>query len=364
MKKIALCVNHYHPCIGGSEYVVENVAKYMSNFCEVFVITPRQEGRNIEKYKPINVIEYIVGSNEDFLRKLNHIKPDSVMVYSDMFECFKSLITSTNFNIHLALCGASWLYKNPHFVNIINRKHNIQSFICHSTIDRDYKLCSNSEFRSRTHVIRNGVHTQEFDTNDIMKDVLVNRLGLPEHCYKKCWVLNVANFFPGKGQDILQSVIKRVNRDVFYIQVASDMSFTNIGKVLESKWIKNKDENSILLKNIKREYIIGLMKQSNVFAFTSEKEVAPITILESMTASLPWVSTNVGNVSELSGGLCIKAPKDSRDYSVFNDLIVDEFAENISKALTLPTIGDDGRRHVEKEFRWEDILPKYRVLDA
>ena len=53
----------------------------------------------------------------------------------------------------------------------------------------------------------------------------------------KKWILNVSNFFPGKGQENIPKILNQVKslEDVLYIQVCSDIEF-NVGKTLESSW--------------------------------------------------------------------------------------------------------------------------------
>ena len=106
---------------------------------------------------------------------------------------------------------------------------------------------------------------------------------------------------------------------------------------------------------------IEFSENSNVFLFPTEKEVAPIVLLESMAASLPWISADVGNARGLEGGKVVSAQKDSRYHSVFDERVKSLFAKGISGLLAQPTVGDDGRRQVET-MTWDKILPRYISL--
>jgi len=107
----------------------------------------------------------------------------------------------------------------------------------------------------------------------------------------------VSNFFPGKGQEHIINILDKLpnKEDYSYLQISSNIDFS-IGKTLENKWNNQVMQCHNLdirwLKNLSRQDTIGYFKNSNVFVFTSEKEVAPIVTLESMAARLPWVSTD------------------------------------------------------------------------
>ncbi|MBE6909141.1 MAG: glycosyltransferase family 4 protein [Ruminococcaceae bacterium] len=58
-----------------------------------------------------------------------------------------------------------------------------------------------------------------------------------------------------------------------------------------------------LLTGISREDTVELIKNSYACLLTSENEYLPITIIESLAAGKPYISTNVGVVPQLPGGV-------------------------------------------------------------
>jgi glycosyltransferase involved in cell wall biosynthesis len=96
---------------------------------------------------------------------------------------------------------------------------------------------------------------------------------------------------------------------------------------------------------------------ADLFLFTSRVECAPLVILEAMAAGRPWVSYDVGNVSELAGGI-----------------VASSFQELVAAAREVldgsrPGLGPQGRQAWEASHRWEDIVPRYEsafteVLEA
>ncbi len=366
--KLVFCVNHYAPLIGGAEAVVKALAEFFSERHEVYVLTRRVRSRNHEAFKSYSVIEYLPGDVDAFWKKLNQISPDAVMVYSDVFDFFRHIISvQAKFRLFIALCGANWIYRtgNRSYANLFARNSiNIEKIICHSKCERDYRLCSNPKLLPKTEIIPNGLHLSEFDGNNMKREDLA-----PEVAGKR-WILNVSNFFPGKGQLHLIDIIKRLPdpESLVYLQVSNDIDFS-VGEKLEIAWKKsvvvNLDKTGVvtlLLKNLPRNKVIGFFKQSNVLAFTSEKEVAPIVLLESMASNLPWIASDVGNALELQGGTVIKAVKDRHYHSHFDERVNNLFANAIVSSFNSPAIANAGRSQIEADLTWNKIMPRYASL--
>ena len=131
------------------------------------------------------------------------------------------------------------------------------------------------------------------------------------------------------------------------------------------KWrrrLSKTDINFVLAKDISRKYTVGLFKNSNVFLFPSEKEVAPLVLLECMTAKLPWVSSDVGNAKDLSGGVCITAAKNSKYYNAIDTRVKKLLASGIKKVWDMPQYANEGRFSIEQSLTWNKILPKYKEV--
>lgn len=363
--KIIICVNHFDPAVGGCEIVTKTIANHLSQDHEVFILTRRLKNRDHRKFTDYKVLEYLVGDERTFAHHIQKTSPNLVFVYSDVFDFFRLIAFRQNpFRTILALCGANWLHSNRNYINMLNRNMgSIDALVCHSKYDRDFKLCSSGNFKDKTVVIPNGVSTSEFDKNNLTRQDL-----LPDLTSRR-WVLCVSNFFPGKGQEHLVRILNNIEtpEEVVYIQVSNDIDFA-IGKQLEQKWkvlsrpLTKKGMAVKLMKNLPRDNVVGFFKNSNVFAFPTEKEVAPLVLLESMAAELPWVSTDVGNALGLKGGTCIRAAKNIRYHTVFDKRVSDLFLQGIYNNWSSQKEGESGRHQIVNELTWDKILPKYTEL--
>jgi len=359
--KIAICTNHFDPLVGGSEYVTNVLAQFLSQEHEVCVLTRPALGRERSKYLPIRIVEYQTRYAADFMKKMTMIAPDVIFIYSDLFDFFKELVLYENpfkSKIIVALCGANLLHLQPSLsMTFFRRLDRISAIVCHSKWGRDYKLCSHKEANPKTYVVPNGVHLSDF-SNLIKKNHLAEIYNLPMDMQ---WSVNVSNFYPGKGQEHCFRIAKHFPQ-LTHIQIAHSIPYS-IGDVLETSWQKkSKGSNSSLLKNIPRQHVLSFLRASNLMMFTSEKEEAPLVLLEAMACELPWVSADVGNTRGLKGGICVNAPKDAKHNSVFSETVISSFVDAVKEVLVKPTLGREGREQIEKQFQWNHILPQYKFI--
>jgi len=364
---IVLCTNHFPPFIGGCETVTSKLVNYLAERGHnVYVATRRSRSRNPRNFPSIHFIEYLVGRYQEFETSLNKVKPDLIFIYSDVFDFTRQVFRYKNLKrLILAPCGANWFYANKNYVNNVLYRHSnkLDRIICHSKHNPDYKLCSVDRLKNKTVVIPNGVDLDEFKNNTLSRnDLLPNMADKP-------WLLNVSNFFPGKGQHHLVDILNMLpqKKEFVYIQVFSDIEFP-IGAQIEGKWEKlckmnlNKNIHFVKIKNASREKVVGYFNNSNMFVFPTEKEVAPIVLLEAMAAGIPWVAADVGNTQDLKGGRAISAIRDSRYHSVIDKRVKTLFAKSIKEMYNKPSLGEQGRQQIIDELNWEKILPQYASI--
>ena len=96
--------------------------------------------------------------------------------------------------------------------------------------------------------------------------------------------------------------------------------------------------------------VADALAAADLFLFTSRVECSPLVILEAMAAGTPWVSYDVGNVSELPGGLV------ARDY----DELLDRAGQILDGAH--PELGAQGHEAWDKTHRWENIIAQYESV--
>lgn len=120
------------------------------------------------------------------------------------------------------------------------------------------------------------------------------------------YFIYISNYHPGKNQMLLLKAIYLMKNDfklVFVGSQANDYFY----KLIELKDkldiqynVKKKVE---FLYNIDRKEFPHLLQNAYAYIMTSKREVFPITVVEAMASGIPYISTDVGIVKYLPGGI-------------------------------------------------------------
>lgn len=362
--KLVLCCNHSWPHIGGTEKVVRQISTSMSEKYghDVFVIS-----RSLLKPIKDGKISMIPCSRDplSFLKQIQALKPDHTFVYSDCFSFWPTIVDNAEKipgRKSIALVGMNYMLSHRNVFNIFRDKKDQFRIVTHSDNYQDYKDCT--YYNLPVTVINNGINLPEFS-----KEV---SNPLPENLKDKKIILCVSNFFPGKGQDHFIEVANRLSRkrdDFVVVFISSTVNFF-YAQVLRNKvegLLKKASFPFLFLKDIDRDQVIRYFLSSSVFAFPTQKEVAPVVVLESMASKLPWVSMPVGNTRLLKGGFLVPySTKDKDGYALYNEQSYDVFTNHLYNILEnddlRKTLGEEGYYQIANEYNWEKIEAQYNDL--
>lgn len=362
--KIVLAVNFSYYHIGGSERVVKQISDAMATDPyrhEVIVLS-----RSIDKPFIHNGVNYqlCAQSGEAFIKQLQKLNPGHTHIYSDCFAFWPDLLKQPEKvpgTKSCALVGMNFTLARKNLIGDLKGRQNQIHCITHSDNYQDYQACVNEQIKVT--VIPNGIDLTEFDN--------ASPYVLPGTEGKKV-ILCVSTFFPGKGQEYLVEVLKRLHkkRQDWCLVICSNrvnFAFAQFLSERTRKALKSSPFESHFQVDLPREKIVGLFKSSRVFAFPSQKEVAPLVAIESQAARLPWVALPVGNVPQLKGGL-IAAPgvKDIHGYIRYCEESYETFAGNLDKLLGDDTLCSQlahaGREQVEQVYNWQKIAEQYNAV--
>lgn len=358
--KIGICVNHSYPHVGGSEKVAQQIAESLVSSCNcqclVFSGTTKNPfvHNNVE-YHPI----FDLGAKfVDYTKKLGI---QSMLVYSDYFRHWPIMINnpkSLGYKLALATVGMNATLEKPILLKRLVQNKDIIKLITHSNSYQDYKLCEAKGLD--TIVIPNGVDLNEFKVN---KGLFRSKYDLKD----KKILLCVSNFFPGKGQEHLIPICKSLSiKDYCLVSISSTPSF-QAAEILKTRFKNLSAQEGINMKmftDLPREEVISAFIDADIFVFPTQKEVAPLVVLEAMAAQTPWISMPVGNVASLEGGIVIPSNgKDPNGNCLYNEQVYELFAkyistvvndENFSKELT-----DKGIEMISSTYSWDSIFKSY-----
>jgi glycosyltransferase involved in cell wall biosynthesis len=173
--------------------------------------------------------------------------------------------------------------------------------------------------------------------------------------YSKKYLINVSSFQRIKNQELLLKA--------FYKSRCKDYALILIGSsetAYYKKLIHAKEQLDILYGRREVDFKIGLSREqirnyvanAKLFLASSTIDVFPVVIAETMAVGVPFVSTDVGCVRFLPGGVIIK-----------NE---DEMAYWIDQLISHPEVakklGEVGRCYAEKEMRIENKINEFEKL--
>ena len=368
-KKILILSNYALPFqIGGSEMVIHEIAKNLHNNHEWNVTIGASNVPEKTKLDGVS-IKKSPSTKSSLIRFCNNEKPDAIFVYSDAYVNWRDILmfsSSLSGKLFLSPVGFNHTLKNKFLERLLKKNQDNLEFICHSKnyVDYDYTM----NFSSKTHVIPNGVSIDEFNAP------YNGKLDKLKRDYSNI-LLTVANFFPGKGYDGLLKVydeLYKIRKDFAVAIVASKVSWN-----VANNWLarmrqvfKSRPYKVKFFLDMDRPEVVQCFLGSDLFVFPSQKEVAPLVLLESMAAGLPWVSLPVGHTRDLCGGEVLDGVPRKPDGSCgYNDSVIKNMALKIDSLLNnkelMLQLSNDGISEVEKNLNWEKICQSYsRVFGA
>lgn len=344
---------------------------------DVTVITSPARGRNIQalKNEGISVIEMNVkgdgnmrnrprGDIAEYQERISTFKADAILfanwqtsftnlafpVFSSISA--KKILISHGLSVNSILQYKSllnWLawrpyvWKMPRMIRALD--HIV--FLCNcSDRDRFYDkyLCQKLGYENYS-IIPNGTYPMKAESDC---NYFRNKHGIST----KHMILHVANYETIKNQIMALKAFRESEvEDATIVFIGSNKN--GYSDALES-FAKRKgiNEKVIILARVTREDIINAYLTADIFVCSSLQEVQPLVILDAMNYGVPFISTDVGCVAELPGGITCKTQADMAHK--LRKLIYDD--------SLLRSLREEGRRACEQVYSWEVAVNKYEHL--
>lgn len=166
-------------------------------------------------------------------------------------------------------------------------------------------------------------------------------------------LLFVANYNRGKNQMfLLDSVLKCKSNNFCLTLIGSEKNkyYFKLKKYIESN-PKLRSKVNLLVK-VPRNLVVEKTKEAYIYLCSSISEKQPVSIMEAMSASVPFISTDVGCVSSFPGGIIVSNPNDMAKKI---DLLLAD--KHLHKKLS-----EEGREYAEKNFRLKDKINQFENI--
>ena len=343
--------------VGGSEFVIKNISDHLVKNFNYKINIYAYNYKKVYNYSDnIKLIPCFRGNN--ILTQVS--QNDHIFIYSDSFWSLDALLKNIKLidpGSSCALVGAYHLQSHPDILGILKSNINKFNLITHSSITPDYKFCIDNDLPVK--VLPNKVDLSEFKNNNID---FRRKYNIKE----KYIIINISNFFYGKGFEVLPKIYKKLSKkldDFIILQLSNTVEYPYDKQFLNKTKQQCNGMNIRFLRDLSREDVVLALKCSDLFLFTSKKEVAPLVILESKAAGIPYVSMDVGNIKEVKGGDIIEHRLvDKKGYIVVDEQIIDDYVASIINLLKSEdyksNIIKDVKNGIEK-LDWKNVVPEY-----
>lgn len=162
--------------------------------------------------------------------------------------------------------------------------------------------------------------------------------------------LCISNYGPGKNQEMVLGAYQQANiPDSTLVFIGAE--FNDYVKKLKSL-VKAQDRAVCFLEHVPREKVVTAYHEADLFLFGSRLECFPLVIVEAMASWTPFISTDVGCVRNLPGGLIVSSVED----------MANAIRQLADKGPEWQQLSNDGKKAYEEKYSWEKIVDQYEQL--
>lgn len=382
--KILHTVEYYFPSVGGAQEAVKRISELLvKKGHEVTVATtylPEREKYNINGVK---IEDFSISGNsvrgfsgdtakyQDFLQDSDF---DIMMNYAAQqwtTDLALPILDKISTKKVLVPCGFSGLYNREYADYFERMKSWINKYdkcVYLSNNYRDINFARSAGANNEV-VIPNGAAEEEFtEKSDIDIKKMLN---IPENHFL---ILHVGSHTGLKGHEEAITIFKKARITQATLLIVSENLNTKCTKnchflAKKYKWnpFSKLSDKNIIVTPLSRDETIAAYKQADLFLFPSNIECSPIVLFECMASKTPFLTTDVGNASEIiewsGAGDILPTIKFKNGYCK---------AEINSSVKILQNLFDDfdlrqrmetsGYQAWKNKFTWDKIAKRYEEV--
>jgi L-malate glycosyltransferase len=167
--------------------------------------------------------------------------------------------------------------------------------------------------------------------------------------------LHVGGYYERKNQPLaLRAFLKAGLKRATLLFIGNEFNdYSNDLRHLNQQLNRDPDRlRVIFLEKQSRERIRAAYLAADLFILSSKQETQPLVILDAMAARTPFVSTDVGSVSEFPGGLVVRSEAEMAGciLRLANDEVL------------LKKLAHEGFEAASTRFNWSSVLDEYEKL--
>lgn len=383
--KILHTLEFYHPSTGGVQEVVKQLSERLVKLGhDVTVATAKLPERHEKIINRVKIVEFDVHGKmvEGLKGEVDVYKKFLINSNYDIITNFAAQQWSTDIMLPIldkiktkkvfVPTGFSSLY-SPNYRRYFKsmkdwmKKYDMNVFL--SNDYRDINFARNNGVK-KIIVIPNGAAADEFlakDSLDIRKKLSISR--------NDFLILHVGSHTGLKGHKEAINIFNRAKiKKTSFLIIGN--SFENKGclwpcKIKEAffKFSPKRlfDEKKLIIKSLYRRETVAAYKAADVFLFPSNIECSPLVLFECMAAKTPFLTTDVGNATEIiewsKSGVLLPTIKDADGYSKAQiDESVKKLERFYNNSQKRKEMSENGFKAWKDKFTWEKITKEYEAL--
>lgn len=386
--KILFTVNTYFPCKDGVQNVTQNLAEGLANRGnDVTVFTPSwghhlseetHNGVYIRRFEIKSYNGIYFGQKKEYIRAVVHEANQSDVMVNVALQCVATDILLAHLSkirckkvlyMH-GMWAFGWsksdffppqriLYKLwANFRWYLLYTFGFRRIRCYDIVTQLYAFDPTYQYFKKKgvrhqEIVGNAVEDSFFDESLITSEFPVEFMNIGEY------VLFVGNFCDRKNQKFLL--------ESFYLTCSKNLSLVLIGSEKNRYYHQLRQYNEELSKRfgyarkvfflteVSRDAIALLTAHARMYVMSSRKEVQPVSILEAMSCGVPFISTDVGCVRYLPGGVIVDTPEEMTYW-------IDLFAADVELSSV---VGLGGKKYAMKYCRCQlNVVQFERILKS
>lgn len=326
--KIVFTVATYWPYTDGVQMVTQYLAEGLAQKGHrIFVVTsifngiPEKEthnGVNIIRVNAYNFYYWHRGNKGEYVKTVKTLCEDAHALVAVCLQSFAAdwLLNSLD---DISCEKVLYLHGMPDFKMHLHERHGVKDVVKTAFRNIRWKLFyvvqwkKIKKFDVVTHLFKNDNSYKYFSThgypnNKVMENACedVFFTEIPEKEKTEKYFICVGNYCDRKNQEsALRAFYDTTNTDFGIIFIGSQEN-TYCKHLKEvNKRLKDRcgERNVRILYGVPREKISDYTKKAYACVMTSKYEYYPLTIVESLATGIPFISTKVGIVKYLPGGV-------------------------------------------------------------
>jgi glycosyltransferase involved in cell wall biosynthesis len=212
----------------------------------------------------------------------------------------------------------------------------------------DHRIARWTGFK-RFSIIPNGAFAREFNDDtlpDFRRDFGIGP-GL--------MILCVAQYCDGKNQLLAVRAFRRAKlADATLVLIGNEFNdYTEQVRRRDDELQKEFPAGRVVWpEKLNRKQICAAYRAADLFILPSKTEAQPIVLLEAMASHTPWLSTDVGCVSELPGGIVVRT----------EDEMVNRLHELAGSTTRRQKLAAEGWAASQETYDWEQVVAAYQQL--